>query len=346
MTTTVTGTGITFNDSTVQTSAFRDQTPHVLTNSASVAVDMSLGPNFKMTLSVATTTLQAPTNIAAGFTGTFEIIQDGNGVRTLLFADTVWEFPDGNIPYVHEFENTSTIFEYYCPDASSVVITKVVRNFKEAETPTALELHASLGDSNVNGAFNIPSTVQAGDFMVLCSGATGNAPIYAPEWEFNHVERHGWERIVLRGDTGTSSGYGIWAKIAEENEAGQRYRGMKDATREYQILYVFRGPVRFASYTVNASSQLTDGNPSGATATIGSTSFDRVAVGMVGTESAVPTFSGQTPTLTNQLAGQPIRAGINYYGVGVAGSNQFVDMNDQGSDNFRGVATFKLIRET
>jgi hypothetical protein len=70
--------------------------PVTLTDGASIAVDASLGNNFKVTLG-GNRTLANPTNLLDGMVLNFVIKQDGTGGRALTF-DTKYDFGDAGAP--------------------------------------------------------------------------------------------------------------------------------------------------------------------------------------------------------------------------------------------------------
>jgi hypothetical protein len=76
----------------------RDTIPSVvLTDAATVAVDMAVGNgDFTVTLG-GNRTLGAPTNTSDNLSGKIAITQDGTGSRTLAY-NAVWKFPGGTVP--------------------------------------------------------------------------------------------------------------------------------------------------------------------------------------------------------------------------------------------------------
>jgi hypothetical protein len=87
-----------------------------LTDAATIAVDLSTGINFSVTLG-GNRTLGNPTNTKVGQTGMIRVTQDGTGGRTLAFASN-YKFAGGTafsidttasrISYLNYFVNTST----------------------------------------------------------------------------------------------------------------------------------------------------------------------------------------------------------------------------------------------
>ena len=94
---------VTFNGTAVSIEAsatsFRNQVygPVVsLTDATSIALDMSTGNHFAVTLG-GNRTLQNPTNAVAGQVGHIYVYQDGTGSRTLSFGDS-YRFAKGVVP--------------------------------------------------------------------------------------------------------------------------------------------------------------------------------------------------------------------------------------------------------
>ena len=67
-----------------------------LTDAATIAVDMSTSCNFTVTLG-GNRTLDNPTGMVTGQTGSIFIVQDGTGGRTLAYSSN-WDFPNGTAP--------------------------------------------------------------------------------------------------------------------------------------------------------------------------------------------------------------------------------------------------------
>ena len=70
--------------------------PQTLTDAATVALDVSLGVNSKVTLA-GNRTLGNPTNLKSGQSGLISITQDATGTRTLAYASN-WKFSGGTAP--------------------------------------------------------------------------------------------------------------------------------------------------------------------------------------------------------------------------------------------------------
>jgi hypothetical protein len=90
-----------------------------LTDAATVAVDMSLGFNFTLTLG-GNRTLGAPTNMKAGQTGLIEITQDGTGTRTLAY-NAAWRFANATDPVLTTTAGAKDLLFYQVlPGATTV----------------------------------------------------------------------------------------------------------------------------------------------------------------------------------------------------------------------------------
>lgn len=73
-----------------------DPAPTALSDGATIAVDLSTGNNFTVTLG-GNRTLGNPTNATVGQSGVIDVTQDGTGSRTLSFGAN-WKFPGGTAP--------------------------------------------------------------------------------------------------------------------------------------------------------------------------------------------------------------------------------------------------------
>jgi len=144
--TTVTGTnigvgsGITFPDATVQTSAAPANTATttgiqtftaaqrgavvVVPYATGISLDLSSGNNYQITLT-GSTTLQNPTNIVSGQAGIVTLIQ-GTASNTVAFA-TGWQYPggSGSTPTVTATSGAVDLLVYYTKDDSSVAFRLV-----------------------------------------------------------------------------------------------------------------------------------------------------------------------------------------------------------------------------
>lgn len=75
------------------TNVWSAQNTVTLTDSATIAINLSSGVNFQVTLG-GNRTLGAPTNAKAGQRGRIKVVQDATGNRTLSF-NSVWDFASG-----------------------------------------------------------------------------------------------------------------------------------------------------------------------------------------------------------------------------------------------------------
>jgi hypothetical protein len=91
-----------------------------LTDAATIAVDMSTGVNFKVTLA-GNRTLGAPTNAKEGQSGVLRIAQDATGSRTLAFA-TAWDFGSAGTPTLSTGANKIDTISYVVIDTTGPVV--------------------------------------------------------------------------------------------------------------------------------------------------------------------------------------------------------------------------------
>jgi hypothetical protein len=89
-----------------------------LTDAATVAVDMSTGINFTLTLG-GNRALGAPSNTKVGQTGTIIIKQDGTGSRTLSF-NAVYKFAGGTDPTLSTAASSTDILTYFV-ESSTII---------------------------------------------------------------------------------------------------------------------------------------------------------------------------------------------------------------------------------
>jgi len=89
-----------------------------LTDAATVAVDLSLGNYYTLTLG-GNRTLGAPTNQTAGQSGVIVITQDGTGSRTLAY-NSVYKFPGGTAPTLTTTANAVDVLVYYVESATRI----------------------------------------------------------------------------------------------------------------------------------------------------------------------------------------------------------------------------------
>lgn len=336
MTTTVTTTGITFNDGSVQTTAAPSSSVSTITGTGTINLNFQAAVNHKYTLTG--DTVLSISSIEEGQSGRITLTQDGTGGHHMSFADGVgWEFPKHVIPHIPGEAGGQIILEYYCADASTVIITDWDRDLLNDDTPSVVEVHSVTTSGGTE--ITIPSTVRPGDLMILCAGSYFTSTANAP-----NVEDIGWTRSEAWA-AGTGGAYSVFYKIADEEDGGKVVPGQYGEVVNYHVLYVVRGPERWVSVRNISDYAISDSNPaSSTTGTIG-WNDDGVVVGMVGTRDSTPTFSTESPALTNVQAARPIRVGINVTTKGTTPTQGTYDMNDLGVSNFTYAAAFRLWRE-
>ena len=91
-----------------------------LTDAATVAVDLSLGNNFQVTLA-GNRTLGAPTNVVAGQSGVIRVIQDATGSRTLAY-NSVYKFPGGTAPTLTTTASAVDLLAYHVESATRIAV--------------------------------------------------------------------------------------------------------------------------------------------------------------------------------------------------------------------------------
>lgn len=89
-----------------------------LTDAATIAVDMSVGNNFSVTLG-GNRTLGNPTNLTAGQSGIIFITQDGTGSRTLAYS-SYWDFPSQTAPTLTTTANAVDVLVYTVRSSTSI----------------------------------------------------------------------------------------------------------------------------------------------------------------------------------------------------------------------------------
>ena len=99
-------------------------TPVALTDAATIAVDLSLGNNFTVTLA-GNRTLGAPTNVTAGQSGVIVVTQDGTGSRTLAY-NSVYKFAGGTAPTLTTTASAVDVLAYYVESASRITVTSLL----------------------------------------------------------------------------------------------------------------------------------------------------------------------------------------------------------------------------
>ena len=100
-------------------------TPVALSDGATIAVDLSLGNNFSVTLG-GNRTLGDPTNVTAGQSGVIVITQDGTGSRTLAYAGTKYKFAGGTAPTLTTTAAAVDVLAYYCESATRITVTSLL----------------------------------------------------------------------------------------------------------------------------------------------------------------------------------------------------------------------------
>ena len=120
-TTTVAGLGVVQSFTKAQRG-----TPVALTDAATIAVDLSLGNNFTVTLA-GNRTLGAPTNATAGQSGVIVVTQDGTGSRTLAF-NTIYKFAGGssNAPSLTGTASAVDVLAYYVESSTRITVTSLL----------------------------------------------------------------------------------------------------------------------------------------------------------------------------------------------------------------------------
>jgi hypothetical protein len=120
-----TGSTITSQSSLVVTKASRraDAAFAILTDAATIAVDMSASWNFKVTLGD-NRTLGTPTGLHEGQTGKIQVIQDGTGSRTLAYS-AAWTFGNAGAPTLSTAAGKVDLIDYVVLDAATPVIHAV-----------------------------------------------------------------------------------------------------------------------------------------------------------------------------------------------------------------------------
>jgi len=99
-------------------------TPVALTDAATIAVDLSLGNNFTVTLA-GNRTLGAPTNVTAGQSGVIVVTQDGTGSRTLAY-NSVYKFAGGTAPTLTTTASAVDVLAYYVESATRITVTSLL----------------------------------------------------------------------------------------------------------------------------------------------------------------------------------------------------------------------------
>jgi len=95
-----------------------------LSDGANIAVDMSTGFDFSVTLA-GSRTLDNPTNTKVGQKGRFRITQDGTGSRTLAFGSN-YEFAGGTVVSLTTTASADDILYYDVISSTRIIITSVL----------------------------------------------------------------------------------------------------------------------------------------------------------------------------------------------------------------------------
>jgi hypothetical protein len=89
-----------------------------LTDAANIATNLADSNNFTVTLG-GNRTLDNPTNIVAGQSGSIFIVQDGTGSRTLAFG-AYWDFAGGTAPTLTTTANAVDRIDYIVRSSTSI----------------------------------------------------------------------------------------------------------------------------------------------------------------------------------------------------------------------------------
>lgn len=92
-----------------------------LTDAATIAVDLSTGFDFVVTLGD-DRTLGDPTNVKVGQRGRIRVVQDGTGSHTLAYQAN-YEFAGGTAPVLSTAANAEDVLYYDCISATRILIT-------------------------------------------------------------------------------------------------------------------------------------------------------------------------------------------------------------------------------
>ena len=93
-------------------------TPVTLTDAASIALNLSTGTNFIVSLA-GNRTLENPSNAVVGQTGQIYVIQDGTGSRTLAFGDA-YNFENSQTPVMSTSANSVDLLVYNVRGVSAI----------------------------------------------------------------------------------------------------------------------------------------------------------------------------------------------------------------------------------
>jgi hypothetical protein len=95
-----------------------------LTDAATIAVDMSTGINFVVTLG-GNRALGNPTNTTTRKTGSIRVVQDGTGSRTLSYESS-WEFAGGSAPTLTTTAAAEDMLYYEVISSTRILLTSVL----------------------------------------------------------------------------------------------------------------------------------------------------------------------------------------------------------------------------
>lgn len=95
-----------------------------LTDAATIAVDMSTGNNFSVTLG-GNRTLGNPTNLTPGQSGIIYVTQDATGSRTLAYS-SYWKFPGGTAPTLTTTASAVDALVYTVRTSTSITVQSLL----------------------------------------------------------------------------------------------------------------------------------------------------------------------------------------------------------------------------
>jgi len=116
-----------FTSAVTYTGAPQIDTVVCLTDATTIALDLSLGSHFAVTLG-GNRTIPYPDNPVNGMVGKIYVHQDGTGTRTLSLNDS-WKFPSGTAPTLTTSINSVDLLVYSVRD-TSLIDTVIVKDFK------------------------------------------------------------------------------------------------------------------------------------------------------------------------------------------------------------------------
>lgn len=89
-----------------------------LTDAATVAIDLSLGNHYQVTLG-GNRVIGAPTNVVAGQSGVIRLVQDATGSRTASW-NSVFKFPGGTAPTLTTTASAVDLVAYHVESATRI----------------------------------------------------------------------------------------------------------------------------------------------------------------------------------------------------------------------------------